>query len=73
MVRIQDTSEQCLKLFNETGIFYNTAYRKRLDWVIARYSYLALSVTHGDVFTLTDYLKISILKSANRNKMVNTW
>ena len=67
-------SKQCSELFDgKTGIFHNTTHRKCLDRVMARNSYKTLSITHNDVFTLSDYSKAPFLKSTYCIKMIDAW
>ena len=56
----QQTLEKLTKLFNrKPSVSNNTTQRKCIDWVVARDGQNALTITHNDVFTLTQNSKSS--------------
>ena len=67
-------SKEATKCFDsKASIFYYAAHRKCFDWIVARNRQKMYTVTHDNVFALSNDTKSSLLKGANCVEMIDTW
>ena len=57
----------------QTSIVNDAAHRISINWIVARNCEYSPAIAHDHVLTLIHDPETSLLKGANRPKMINPW